>query len=188
MRPGGTDEEEDCDSCDQLQAMARSNSKMAAMLKKAKAAAKGEPISNGGRGEGEGEGEEVDGYGILEEEYVSPHRDSKGDWKMERPADFYQLGSSTWTLLHTMAAYYPSRPSAEKQAHTKQFLSTLPHVYPCRHCATDLAEEMERRPPRVGTRLEFAQWMCEVHNGVNVKLGKPEFDCTLVDQRWRHEG
>ena len=27
--------------------------------------------------------------------------------------------------------------------------------------------------------------MCEMHNRVNVKLGKPEFDCSKVFQRWR---
>jgi len=35
-------------------------------------------------------------------------------------------------------------------------------------------------------RKEFAQWMCEAHNHVNRKLGKPDFDCSKVDQRWKH--
>lgn len=31
----------------------------------------------------------------------------------------------------------------------------------------------------------LSQWLCRMHNKVNVKLGKPVFDCSKVDQRWR---
>ena len=27
--------------------------------------------------------------------------------------------------------------------------------------------------------------MCELHNEVNDRLGKPQFDCDKVDERWR---
>jgi len=40
-------------------------------------------------------------------------------------------------------------------------------------------------PPKVGTRQDFAQWMCEMHNSVNERLRKPAFDCSKVDERWR---
>lgn len=35
------------------------------------------------------------------------------------------------------------------------------------------------------SRYNFSQWMCRLHNDVNRKLGKPEFDCSKVDERWR---
>jgi FAD-linked sulfhydryl oxidase len=39
--------------------------------------------------------------------------------------------------------------------------------------------------PRVSSRQEFGQWLCEAHNEVNQKLGKELFDCSKVDERWR---
>jgi FAD-linked sulfhydryl oxidase len=45
---------------------------------------------------------------------------------------------------------------------------------------------MNERPPQLATRAAFSQWLCQAHNEVNVKLGKPMFDCALVDKRWRN--
>ena len=44
---------------------------------------------------------------------------------------------------------------------------------------------LESSPPRVQNQADFAQWMCETHNEVNLRLGKPLFDCSLVTERWR---
>jgi FAD-linked sulfhydryl oxidase len=41
-------------------------------------------------------------------------------------------------------------------------------------------------PPATQSNTKLAQWLCKMHNEVNVKLGKPEFDCKFVDQRWRN--
>jgi len=58
-------------------------------------------------------------------------------------------------------------------------------LYPCRDCAEDLAQDLLQEPPVVTSSLEFSQWLCRLHNRVNVKLGKPVFDCTRVFERWR---
>ena len=38
---------------------------------------------------------------------------------------------------------------------------------------------------KVQTGKQFAHWLCQLHNKVNVKLGKPEFDCSQTYKRWR---
>ena len=40
---------------------------------------------------------------------------------------------------------------------------------------------------RTSSRTELCQWLCEQHNHVNAKLGKPMFDCNMknLDERWR---
>jgi FAD-linked sulfhydryl oxidase len=106
-------------------------------------------------------------------------------WGMDTPADLYELGRGTWTLLHTMAAYYPEQPSRRRQEQTVNFLHALSQVFPCRDCAKDFQQVLKESPPRLGSRRDFAQWMCEAHNHVNARLGKPLFDCALVDRRWR---
>lgn len=32
---------------------------------------------------------------------------------------------------------------------------------------------------------DLSQWLCRLHNKVNVKIGKQEFDCDKVDERWK---
>jgi len=101
------------------------------------------------------------------------------------PPDATELGRSTWTLLHTMSAYYPDRPSPSQQSDMSNFLSLFSRLYPCSYCASHLREEMKKEPPVVGSRSALAQWMCRVHNEVNERLGKPLFDCKKIDERWR---
>ena len=88
-------------------------------------------------------------------------------------------------------------------------MGSFAKVYPCWVCSDGLREWMGReenringgggnsggkgntstnaKPPRVdwlGSRKMFGLWMCRAHNEVNVKLGKKEFDCRRVEERW----
>ncbi|KAF5306672.1 hypothetical protein FQR65_LT07227 [Abscondita terminalis] len=101
------------------------------------------------------------------------------------PLDKDKLGSSTWGLLHTMAAKYPEKPTIEDKEGMKQFFNLLGKFYPCEPCAHDLRIDLKKDPPCVNNQQEFSQWLCHLHNKVNIKLGKPEFDCSKVNERWR---
>ncbi|KAF2770439.1 hypothetical protein EJ03DRAFT_388868 [Teratosphaeria nubilosa] len=103
------------------------------------------------------------------------------------PPDVEQLGRSTWTLLHTMTANYPTHPTPTQQSETKQFLTLFGKMYPCWSCAEDFRAWMREQghEPRVSSRDEFGRWMCEAHNAVNGKLGKGLFDCARWEERWR---
>ncbi|KOC63727.1 FAD-linked sulfhydryl oxidase ALR [Habropoda laboriosa] len=101
------------------------------------------------------------------------------------PLDKDELGSKTWSFLHTMAAYYPSSPSEEQKTDMKKFFHIFSKFYPCYVCAEDLQEQLKHCPPQTDSQKQLSQWLCIIHNEVNKKLGKSEFDCNLVDQRWR---
>lgn len=103
---------------------------------------------------------------------------------MPEAPDRQELGRATWTLLHTMAAYYPDEPSVNDKLSAALFLHSLSHVYPCHVCRDDLQAQLEAHPPQLESRQAFSQWMCAMHNRINVQLRKPEFDCNLVAQRW----
>ncbi|KAJ9212991.1 hypothetical protein DTO166G4_5321 [Paecilomyces variotii] len=105
----------------------------------------------------------------------------------ECPPDVEALGRSTWTLLHSLTAAYPSTASPEQQTEMKSFLGLFSRLYPCWVCADDFRTWMAdpRNAPRLSGRGEFGNWMCEAHNAVNRKLGKPEFDCRFWEERWR---
>ncbi|ESO06648.1 hypothetical protein HELRODRAFT_64824 [Helobdella robusta] len=101
------------------------------------------------------------------------------------PPDKSELGINTWSFLHTMAAYYPEKPTTSQQADMKSFIHLFSKFYPCEHCAEDLREDLKKHEPEVTSNLTLSQWFCNLHNRVNLKLGKPQFDCRNVLKRWK---
>ncbi|XP_076173295.1 evr1_Alr domain-containing protein Alr isoform X2 [Ptiloglossa arizonensis] len=101
------------------------------------------------------------------------------------PLDKDELGSKTWSFLHTMVAYYPDHPSEEQKSDMSKFFYIFSTFYPCYVCAEDLREQLKHFPPQTDSQKKLSHWLCNIHNEINKKLGKPKFDCNLVDQRWR---
>lgn len=101
------------------------------------------------------------------------------------PLDKEELGSNTWSFLHTMAAYYPANPNEEQKKDMKTFMGLFSKFYPCEICAEDLRQQLKVMPPETNSQHQLSQWLCKIHNEVNKKLGKPEFDCNLVNERWK---
>jgi FAD-linked sulfhydryl oxidase len=57
------------------------------------------------------------------------------EWKEKNcPADVATLGRHTWTLLHTMAAYYPEKPEPKQKESMKTFFESFAQNYPCWFC------------------------------------------------------
>jgi FAD-linked sulfhydryl oxidase len=101
------------------------------------------------------------------------------------PPNADDLGRQTWTFLHTMAAYYPERPTIQQERHAHALFSAMAALYPCHVCAEHLQDELQVHPPKTDSRRSLSQWLCEMHNEVNERLGKPIFDCSRVLERWR---
>ncbi|XP_030381909.1 FAD-linked sulfhydryl oxidase ALR [Scaptodrosophila lebanonensis] len=101
------------------------------------------------------------------------------------PLDKVRLGISTWGLLHTMAAFYSDNPTDNEKRDMKTFFEVLSRLYPCEYCAKDFRSDLDVNPINVNSQKELAMWLCKFHNRVNDKLGKPLFDCSKVNERWR---
>lgn len=103
----------------------------------------------------------------------------------ECPVDRQTLGRNTWSLLHTIAAKYPRRPSNEEKTRMKQFIHLFSELYPCDYCAQEFRKDLSKMPPQLESREALSLWFCKIHNEVNERLNKPQFDCSKVDERWR---
>lgn len=103
------------------------------------------------------------------------------------PPDTEALGRSTWTFLHTTAAYYPLSAPPATQSSMLALLSSISILYPCAPCASDFKQDISKHPANdaVKTREGLMQWLCERHNEVNTKLGKPAFQCENAQARWK---
>jgi hypothetical protein len=94
------------------------------------------------------------------------------------------LGRATWRLLHTMAARYPEKADELRIQRTEQFIDLLSHLFPCPKCAAHMRVILANDKPQLGGQKEFSNWLCNIHNKVNLRLGKPEFPCENVDDRY----
>ncbi|KAI5966846.1 ERV1 [Candida pseudojiufengensis] len=103
----------------------------------------------------------------------------------EEPPDVTQLGKSSWTLLHLIAATYPEAPTTKQQQDMKQFINLFSGIYPCWYCGEDFQNYIQKNEIQVKNQNEFGTWLCNAHNDVNKKLGKPEFNCNFWKQRWK---
>ncbi|CAM9431062.1 unnamed protein product, partial [Discosporangium mesarthrocarpum] len=112
---------------------------------------------------------------------------SNGEAGDDCPLSKDEVGTATWGLVHTAAAYYPDNPSSKMQQQAKAFFTGLAYMYPCSYCKKDFKVEIAKDPPSVESRLALSLWACRQHNIVNAKLGKSPFPCTLkkLDERWK---
>mmetsp|Transcript_13196 Transcript_13196/g.17267 ORF Transcript_13196/g.17267 Transcript_13196/m.17267 type:complete len:223 (-) Transcript_13196:76-744(-) len=103
------------------------------------------------------------------------------------PPSSGQIGKGSWSLLHSMAAWYPDEPTRQDQQSITQFFDAFARFYPCTWCALDFQQNLKQKPVQASSRKELCQWTCEQHNLVNEKLGKALFSCDMktLDDRWR---
>lgn len=86
-----------------------------------------------------------------------------------------------WTLLHMVSGSFPEdiTPSLVKKFNT--FIILWGQFYPCKLCASHFLKMMDEVGPFTGTtKKELMIYICEIHNIVNLRLGKEKHDCTKV--------
>ena len=103
------------------------------------------------------------------------------------PVDKDELGRSSWNLLHSIAANYPDSPTELEKKQMKLFFEIFSVIYPCSYCAEDFQNCIKKDPPTVDSRESLSIWLCEQHNKVNNKIGKPLFSCDIktLDEKWK---
>ncbi|KAJ6491743.1 ERV/ALR sulfhydryl oxidase domain-containing protein [Mycena vitilis] len=94
------------------------------------------------------------------------------------------LGRATWKLLHTMTLRYPEKPSQDERDALDSYFHLLSRLYPCGECAAEFQMLLKKYPPQTSSRRAASIWLCSVHNVVNERLHKEQFDCAHLDDTY----
>ncbi|KAE8219886.1 hypothetical protein CF319_g6502 [Tilletia indica] len=95
-----------------------------------------------------------------------------------------ELGRATWKFLHTMTLRFPETPTQDERDTLKTFIYSFSRLYPCAECAGHFQELLKELPPQTSSRKAASLWLCTVHNRVNARLGKEQFDCLKLDETY----
>ncbi|KAH9485731.1 FAD-linked sulfhydryl oxidase ERV2 [Psilocybe cubensis] len=94
------------------------------------------------------------------------------------------LGRATWKLLHTMTLRYPEHPTPDEREALNSYFYLSSRLYPCGECAAEFQQLLEKYPPQTSSRRAVSLWLCALHNQVNARLNKPEFDCAHLSDEY----
>ena len=85
-------------------------------------------------------------------------------------------GPSLWHTLHTISFNYPIHPLAADKKQYRNFILSLQHVLPCKHCRNNLKHNFEKlplHPSLMESRETFSRYIYDLHEHINKMLGKP---------------
>ena len=83
-----------------------------------------------------------------------------------------------------MSLRFPEKPTPEESKTFKDFMHLFSLLYPCGDCANHFQGLLKQYPPQASSRKSASLWLCSMHNRVNARLGKPDFDCGKLDESY----
>lgn len=98
-------------------------------------------------------------------------------------------GPAAWLLIHTISFNYPVSPTDEQKHQYRNFILSLQHVLPCRHCRENLSSNLKKVPLTMNhmkSRDTFSKYIYRLHEHINKMLGKPS-SLKYADIRERYE-
>jgi len=79
-----------------------------------------------------------------------------------------------------MMARFPDKPTPDDSLALKSYIHLFARLYPCGDCARHFQQLLAKFPPQTSSRNNAAGWACMVHNEVNKRLKKEEFNCQNI--------
>lgn len=75
----------------------------------------------------------------------------------------------------------PQTPTASEREALKSYFHLFARLYPCGECAAHFMALLDEWPVQTSSRKAASLWLCHLHNQVNTRLLKPQFDCATLD-------
>ena len=87
-------------------------------------------------------------------------------------------GEYMWHTIHFVSLGYPNNPSDIDKTNYKNFYENLQNVLPCDECAKHLEQNLKKLPVTnyLSSREKLFEWTVLIHNKVNKKLGRREWN------------
>ena len=93
-------------------------------------------------------------------------------------------GPTGWVFLHSCVMGYPLKineknpEDRKRKKKTKVFFETIGHIFPCIYCRESYQRFIKELPidKFLESRRKLANWLYQIHNKVNKKLGVPRCD------------
>ena len=112
----------------------------------------------------------------------SDSRTSEIDFKKSNEVysnDPSSWGSHTWRMLHTCAVNYPQSPDHDTISTMVSYLRSLFIIIPCKNCSDHYKSYIDANEYRLysicSSRESLFNFIVDIHNWVNTRLGKSEF-------------
>lgn len=96
------------------------------------------------------------------------HEKSPANGKLNNDKEW---GPILWGSLHSRTREYSCNKDEEKR-----WLNIFHTWIPCGKCKSHWAELLKKNPPELSTKEKYVQWAIDMHNQVNLSLGKPIYE------------
>jgi hypothetical protein len=84
--------------------------------------------------------------------------------------DAIEWGPILWKEFHNRTKQYKMDVEAENR-----WLTIFGSWIPCGECRSHYLELLKKTPPDLHSKESFEEWGIDIHNKVNIRLGKPIF-------------
>lgn len=78
----------------------------------------------------------------------------------------YKWARVYWKFLHTLAKYYPKKPSHREKIGYEQFIYTFINIIPCDECRHHYYEYVIRNPPILRSQIYLRKWVTNLHKSM----------------------
>jgi hypothetical protein len=84
-------------------------------------------------------------------------------------------GPFLWYVLHIISFNYPLNPSYADKRMYHDFYVNFKDLIPCSNCQKHYRQHLHSNPitPALDSRADLVKWVIQMHNIVNISLGKP---------------
>ena len=95
-----------------------------------------------------------------------------------------EWGPAAWKFLHAITFSYPENPSLSEQRDAENLFASLRSLLPCEACRSHYESEISIHPPDTRSRATLSAWLVDLHNRVNLRLGKPIFSFASAESAY----
>lgn len=97
----------------------------------------------------------------------------------EEPSIKDEAGPHFWYVLEKVINKLPDNPRKSDLTRAAKTMDHIAESFPCPECVENYQSYRKEHPIKCHTRKECAHYLCELHNDIRRRQGKPVKDCSI---------